>query len=91
MKKTKSLLFSGVLPPPIHAPHQPGGRERDRRRGRLQQPGGRHPVRPLRLPQELRRQGKIQIEILRDLGMGIEDQLKKVKIPGPSALALSAL
>ena len=23
--------------------------------------------------------------------MGIEDQLKKVKIPGPSALALSAL
>ena len=25
------------------------------------------------------------------LQMGIEDQLKKVKIPGPSALALSAL
>ena len=27
----------------------------------------------------------------RELAMGIEDQLKKVKIPGPSALALSAL
>ena len=33
----------------------------------------------------------IAVNKVSHLQMGIEDQLKKVKIPGPSALALSAL